>query len=474
MVTPQNLKILSLLCFLWLLFSFLFRKYKISSRGRFGRIFNRIVASNLVAFITFYLILFSLHINRPTWKVLLTVFILATFAEIVYAYFYFWLKYAVTEPDIDKSEEKKLQFLRNVPRIGLKNLLTQKQIEHREFTLLHEIGREAYQFIYYYAALDTASTLILNTSSDFNIQTQLIPSFDCIINIRKTNDIRRINKFFEAANNKLPDGGLYIGLVETKDERKKRLLKKYPPVINYFFYMIDFILKRVAPKFLITKKLYFAITRGLNRILTKAETFGRLYSCGFEMLDEKEIGNYLYFVAIKVKKPFYPANPSYGPFIALERIGKGGKTIKVYKLRTMHPYAEYLQDYVYIKQGLQNGGKFRDDFRISTLGALFRKLWIDELPMLLNLFRGDLKLVGIRPLSKHYFNLYTEELKKKRIKTKPGLIPPFYVDLPETMEEIIQSELKYLESYEMHPLITDLRYFFCALFNIIFRRQRSK
>ncbi|MFO7655921.1 MAG: sugar transferase [Bacteroidales bacterium] len=474
LITPQNLKIISLLCFFWLFFSFLFRKYRVRSGGKFGKVFNRIVLSNLVAFTVFYIVLLSLQISRPSWKVLITVFFLATFAEVVYAYFYFWLKFAVTEPETETGSKRKIEFSRQISQIKLTNLLTKKQIEYREFTLLHEIGKEAYQFIYYYAALDTANTLLLNTSSDFNVHTQLYPKFDCIINIRKTNDIRRINKFFEAVNEKLPDGGLYIGLVETKDERKKRLLKKYLPVINYILYSIDFIFKRLAPKFTITKKLYFLVTRGSNRILTKAETFGRLYSCGFEVLDEKEINNYLYFVAIKTKKPLYPASPSYGPFIALERVGKGGKTIKVYKLRTMHPFAEYLQDYIYKKHGLQNGGKFKDDFRISTLGKIFRKFWIDELPMLLNLFKGNMKLVGIRPISKQYFSLYSDELKKKRIKHKPGLIPPFYVDMPETFEEIMKSELKYLELYEKHPFLTDTKYLFIALFNIIIRRKRSK
>ncbi len=474
LLTLQNLKILSLLSFLWLVGTFLFRKYRFSFRRRFGGVLNRIIISNITAFTTFYLLLFLLPITRPTWKILLTVFLLTNLAEIVYAYFYFWLKYASVEPEFDFRQKKKKTISRYVPHITLTNLLTEKQIEHREFTLLHEIGKEAYQFIYYYAALDTSNTLILNTSSDFNIQTQLTPSFDCILNIRKINDIRRINKFFEAANSKLPEGGLFIGLVETKNERKKRILKKYPLVINYIYYMFDFVFKRIAPKFIFTKQLYFIVTRGLNRILTKAETFGRLYSCGFEVLEEKEINNYLYFVAIKVKKPLYPSHPSYGPFIALERVGKGGEMIKVYKLRTMHPYAEYLQDYVYKTQGLQDGGKFKNDFRISTLGAIFRKLWIDELPMLINLLKGELKLVGVRPISRHYFNLYTDELKKKRTKTKPGLIPPFYVDMPETMEEIMASENKYLDLHATHPMITDTRYFFLALYNIVIRRKRSK
>ncbi|MBN2482054.1 MAG: sugar transferase [Bacteroidales bacterium] len=255
--------------------------------------------------------------------------------------------------------------------------------------------------------------------------------------------------------------------------RKARILKKYPPGINYLYYLLDFIIKRIFPKFALTKKLYFLLTRGVNRVLSKAETFGRLYSCGFEVLDEKQIGNYLFFIALKVKNPSYPKNPSYGPLVALERIGKGGKSIKVFKMRTMHPFAEYLQDYIYKKDGLQEGGKFRDDFRITTLGRIMRTFWIDELPMMINLLKGDLKIVGVRPLSRQYYKLYTPQLQKLRITYKPGLIPPFYVDHPKTLEEIMASELKYLKAYEKHPFRTDWRYFWKAVYNILFRKYRS-
>jgi Sugar transferases involved in lipopolysaccharide synthesis len=94
--------------------------------------------------------------------------------------------------------------------------------------------------------------------------------------------------------------------------------------------------------------------------------------------------------------------------------------------------------------------------------------------MLINLLRGDLKIVGVRPLSRHYFSLYTTELQERRIKYKPGLIPPFYVDKPDTLEEIMASELKYFDAYDKHPLFTDLRYFFLAFYNIVFKKYRSK
>src|SRR5690625_6535201 len=79
--------------------------------------------------------------------------------------------------------------------------------------------------------------------------------------------------------------------------------------------------------------------------------------------------------------------------------------------------------------------------------------------MFINYFRGDLKLVGVRPLSTHYFELYPRELQDLRIQVKPGLVPPYYADLPSGLEEIQESEKRYLEAYLEHPWRTDIRYF---------------
>jgi lipopolysaccharide/colanic/teichoic acid biosynthesis glycosyltransferase len=346
-------------------------------------------------------------------------------------------------------------------------------LKKREEVLFVEINKEVYNFIFQYANIASENTLFLNTTSRFNISSQINRRIESIVNLKRINDIRYLNKFFEAANHKLTYGGVLVDAVETKNLRKARILRKFPPPLNYGYYFLDFVLKRIFPKFAVTKKIYFTLTRGHNRVLTKAETFGRLYSCGFEIVAEKEIDKLLYFVARKVKEPQYPKNPTYGPMIKLPRIGKNGRLIKVYKLRTMHPFAEYLQEYVYHRGGLKAGGKFNGDFRVSTLGRFLRCMWIDELPMFINFFKGEMKIVGVRPLSEHYFGLYSKELQEKRINHKPGLIPPFYADRPVSLEEIQESEMRYLNAYEKHPLRTDIKYFFVSVFNIIFHRFRS-
>jgi lipopolysaccharide/colanic/teichoic acid biosynthesis glycosyltransferase len=139
----------------------------------------------------------------------------------------------------------------------------------------------------------------------------------------------------------------------------------------------------------------------------------------------------------------------------------------------MHPYSEYLQEFVYENNNLEIGGKFKDDFRITAWGKLFRKFWVDELPMFLNLMKGDCKLVGVRPLSSQYLSLYDEEFRERRLNYKPGLLPPYYADMPMTIEEIQNSEKKYLEAFEKNPISTDIKYFFKALNNIVIKRQRS-
>ena len=140
----------------------------------------------------------------------------------------------------------------------------------------------------------------------------------------------------------------------------------------------------------------------------------------------------------------------------------------------MHPYSEYIQDYIYESQGMKKSGKFENDFRLTGWGKWFRRLWIDELPQLINWLKGDLTLVGVRVLSEHYFNLYPEDLQKLRTQFKPGIIPPYYADMPDSFEEIVESERNYLEKKRENNMITDFVYFFKVFNNIIFHNARGR
>lgn len=339
--------------------------------------------------------------------------------------------------------------------------------------LIKEQGLEAFNFISKYSDINLKQSLIIRTSDVFNIESIEPSTLKNIVNLQKINDINGINVFFNTLNSKLNENDLFIGCVETYPQRKTRLLNKYPFIIAQIYFLFDFIFKRIFPKLWITRKLYFFLTAGRNRVLSKAETLGRLVFNGFDIIEIKEIGNLTYFACKKTNRPIPSYTPSFGFFFKMKRLGKNNKPIIVYKIRTMHPYAEFLQSYVFENNNLRDGGKFNNDFRITNWGKLFRKLWIDELPMAVNFIKGEVKLVGVRPLSEHYLSLYSDELKAKRVLVKPGLIPPFYADLPVTLPEIMQSEINYIEAYQQKPFKTDCTYFFKALKNIVFKKART-
>ena len=294
-----------------------------------------------------------------------------------------------------------------------------------------------------------------------------------LINLERVNNIRWVNRYFLEAHKMLLPGGYFAGRVNTIGLYRKHFFEKYPKYFSQVFYFINYIFRRVFPKLSVTKKLYFMITKGKNRAISRAETLGRLCFCGFKIVAESKIGDDLYFIAQKVKTSSIDENPSYGPLVKFSRVGLNGGNISVYKFRTMYPYSEYLQEYIYEMNKLQQGGKFKNDFRVTTLGKFMRKTWLDELPMLYNWIKGEMNLIGVRPLSDHYFSLYPEDLQKLRKTVVPGLVPPFYADLPKTFDEICESERKYVNAYLRNPARTQWGYFWKAVFNIVVRGARS-
>jgi len=464
---------------LWLAVSVAIDKYRLHKKQTLRDILFPIIAGDFIVFsAVIFLIVFFQQFDYSRMIVFGTLG-LSFLAEVFLAYVYYYNRCLSRDAEhFDAFTQSRIK-----ARAGLfekqevENILALKpEIDVPQLNrdlVIKEAGEDVFRYLEKSIDLEHQRTLVVSTTTPFNIQSQPEEYFQAIVNLHNINDFKRINKFFETVNERLPLFGLYINNVVTNQIRKKRIMRKYPPVLNGIYYFFHFIFMRVFPKLPLTKRFYFWSTNGYNRALSKAETFGRLYSCGFELISEQQIGDELYFVARKIHKPTFDYHPTYGPLIRLKRIGKNGKIIYVYKMRTMHPYSEYLQDYVYKTSDLQEGGKFRNDFRVSTTGRIMRKLWIDELPMLINFLRGDLKLVGVRPLSHQYFELYNEELRAKRIRTKPGLIPPFYADLPVTLEEIQSSEDKYLEAHFRHPFLTDWKYFWKAVYNIVVKRVRS-
>lgn len=283
------------------------------------------------------------------------------------------------------------------------------------------------------------------------------------------------NLVFEKAHKALKKDHFFALRIVTAENIKNKLEHRLSPTFITLYYPLHFFFRRVLPKLKGFRKVCRVLQFPVD--VSKAEIMGRLIYEGFSIVDVQEHPNETVIVTQRhpTTNPSLSKPPSSeGILFRMTRIGKEAKKITIYKFRSMHPYAEYVQEYIHAHHGLDEGGKFKDDFRVSTGGRIIRKYWIDELPMLINVIKGDLKLIGVRPISEHYFNLYPEYLKTLRVQTKPGLLPPFYADMPKTFEEIIQSEIAYLEAYQKAPFRTDLHYFLKIAGNIVFKRARSK
>lgn len=93
---------------------------------------------------------------------------------------------------------------------------------------------------------------------------------------------------------------------------------------------------------------------------------------------------------------------SRGPiFYKQERITQYGRTFKIFKFRTMVNNADKIGSLVTLN----------NDCRITRVGKILRKLRLDELPQLINIFKGDMTFVGTRPEVKKYVDMYTDEMK---------------------------------------------------------------
>ncbi|MEN6412831.1 MAG: sugar transferase, partial [Veillonellales bacterium] len=102
------------------------------------------------------------------------------------------------------------------------------------------------------------------------------------------------------------------------------------------------------------------------------------------------------------------ANKGAGVFFLQERPGKDEKIFKVIKFKTMNDRRD------------ENGILLPDSERLTKIGRLVRSLSLDELPQLVNVLKGDMALVGPRPLLVKYLSLYSKE-QSRRHEVRPGI-----------------------------------------------------
>ncbi|MCQ2310365.1 MAG: sugar transferase [Paludibacteraceae bacterium] len=352
---------------------------------------------------------------------------------------------------------------------------SQSSIETVHQAVLSLTTEEDYQMLLSKAKLDNRRTKIVANRDRFSFLQIPDYQYDTLVDLTLLNDAKGINKRFCIVNQKLPDDGRYVCCYRPQEYIKRKILASYPKGINWIVFLSWFIYRRVFPRLLLMSRLHYDLTKGRKRTLSKTEVLGRLYYCGFEVDEIVPMGHIEYVFAHRHSQPYEQENIKvYGPLIKLPRVCKNKEIRYFYKFRTMHPYSEYIQKYVFDQRGGMNiADKSDDDWRITAWGRFLRKYWLDELPMLINWLKRDVKLVGVRPLSRTMFDQYPPELQEKRTRCKPGLIPPFYVDHPNTFEELYASENKYLDEYLQHPIWTDTKYFFLTMRSILFKKMHS-
>ena len=123
-------------------------------------------------------------------------------------------------------------------------------------------------------------------------------------------------------------------------------------------------------------------------------------------------------IAILVKLDGGPA------FFAQSRVGRHGRLFKVYKFRSMKKGAERLEEMLTPEELAEYSKEYKlqNDPRVSKLGNFLRRSSLDELPQLWNIIRGDMSLVGPRPLlPSELTGNYTPEERQKLMSVRPGL-----------------------------------------------------
>lgn len=151
---------------------------------------------------------------------------------------------------------------------------------------------------------------------------------------------------------------------------------------------------------------------------------------------------------------------SKGPVIfKQERIGLHGRVFPIYKFRSMCVGAETMGSGQYC---------FKGDTRVTKVGKIIRKLSVDELPQLVNIIKGDMSLIGPRPVLTYHpwkWEAYNEE-QKKRFTVRPGVTGLAQINGRKTLDwnERIKFDIYYTEHLSFG---LDVRIFFKTILKII-------
>lgn len=154
-------------------------------------------------------------------------------------------------------------------------------------------------------------------------------------------------------------------------------------------------------------------------------------------------------------------------FFKHKRIGKKGKDIYIYKFRTMKPNAEDMIKNFTEEQmkEFKESYKLKDDPRITKIGKFLRKASLDELPQIINILKGELSIIGPRPVIEEELEKYAEN-KDKFLSATPGLTGYWQANgrSATTYEERMKMELYYVDNCS---LWLDIKIFFKTIISVL-------
>ena len=151
-----------------------------------------------------------------------------------------------------------------------------------------------------------------------------------------------------------------------------------------------------------------------------------------------------------------------------ERLGKGEQVFLIYKFRTMIENADELLEDMVKESGRNSLGKIINDPRVTTLGKILRRYGLDEIPQIVNLLRGEMCIVGIRPRDFKEWEYYDATHKKMALNFKPGVFSPAYIKINiKSSKELEEIERVYLIRKLKNPFSTDFKYFFLILWGLL-------
>ena len=165
-----------------------------------------------------------------------------------------------------------------------------------------------------------------------------------------------------------------------------------------------------------------------------------------------------------------------------QRVGKNGKSFLLYKFRTMdalssddvhQEHYEKLSEKETIEPSLTPSKPIRieNDDRITNIGNFLRKTSLDELPNLINVLRGEMSIVGPRPLVQYESNLYGD-YQKIRNTVKPGITGLAQIQgrLDLSLQERLYWDLEYVET---RNTLMDLKIIFLTFYYVVTRKGAS-